>query len=88
MLSVLFVWLAGAEHAKKAALGSTLVQLAVTIYAFMNFPVTADVQYGMKYDWIRSFHIQFNIGMDGISMLMVILTNLLLPLIVLSSYWQ
>jgi NADH-quinone oxidoreductase subunit M len=86
LISVLFIWLAGAANAKKAALGSTLLQFAVTIYAFANFRHNAEVQYGLNLEWIPSFGIHFNIGMDGISMMMVLLTNLLLPLIVLSSF--
>ena len=86
IVAVLFVWLAGAKHAKSAALGATILQLAFTVYAFMNFPSTAEVQYKFHMDWIPSFGISFDIGMDGISMLMVLLTNLLLPLIVLSSF--
>lgn len=37
-------------------------------------------------DWIQNPDINFHIGLDGISLLMVFLTNLLIPLIILSGF--
>ncbi len=86
LVSILFVWLAGASVAKRVALASTVIQLIGTLYVFFNFPSTAQVQYALDIPWIPTFGIHFNVGIDGISMLMLLLTNLLLPLIILSSF--
>lgn len=86
LLSVLFVYLSGAHYAKRTALGSTIIQLAATLYAVFMFQQNADVQFALDVPWLPTFGTRFSIGMDGISMLMVLLTNLMLPLIVLSSF--
>jgi NADH-quinone oxidoreductase subunit M len=86
ILSALLVYLVGSQNAKRAALASTIVQLGITAYALIGFQQGPDTQYAMNIPWIPSLGIHFNVGMDGISMLMVLLTNLLLPLIVLSSF--
>ncbi len=39
-----------------------------------------------KYMWISNLHISFNVGIDGISLLLVLLTTFLTPLTLLSSW--
>lgn len=39
-----------------------------------------------KYLWISNLHISFNVGVDGISLLLVLLTTFLTPLTLLSSW--
>lgn len=43
-------------------------------------------QYHERYDWIPAFHIGYEVGIDGISLLLVLLTTLLSPLAILSSF--
>jgi NADH-quinone oxidoreductase subunit M len=85
LFTVLLVLMLGSASAKWTALLSSIIQLAVTFYAFLQFIPNTEVQFGMDYEWISKLGIHFNIGMDGISMLVVLLTNLLMPLIILSS---
>ncbi|RZK46343.1 MAG: NADH-quinone oxidoreductase subunit M, partial [Pedobacter sp.] len=40
----------------------------------------------VNYPWIQQLGINFHVGIDGISMITVILTNVLMPLIILSSF--
>ncbi|MCX6352957.1 MAG: NADH-quinone oxidoreductase subunit M [Bacteroidetes bacterium] len=84
--AAILVMLAGSTNAKRLALLSSLVQFGLTIWAWVNFQNNADVQFAMDEVWMPSFGIHFSVGMDGISMLMVLLTNLLMPLIILSSF--
>lgn len=74
-----------AKHARKFAFVSSLVTFIVALVVFIGFPISADYQYVINYAWIPSLGINFKIGMDGISMLMVMLTTFLSPLIILSS---
>jgi NADH-quinone oxidoreductase subunit M len=85
LFSVLLVLMLGNTSAKWTALLSSIVQLAATIYALTSFQINAEVQFGMDVPWISQLGIHFNVGMDGLSMLLVLLTNLLMPLIILSS---
>lgn len=88
LISVIAVILFGRNNAKYTALGSALLQLGITVYAVCNFNPSLGIQFEHNVPWISSLGIHFHVGMDGISMLMVILTNLLTPLILLSSFRQ
>src|SRR5262245_48631621 len=47
---------------------------------------SAEFQFVERYAWIPSFGISYAIGVDGISLLLVVLTGLLTPLALLSSW--
>jgi len=89
----LLILMLPSKFAKRAAFIATLIQAALTgyaIYAFninmRNSPLMVNEQGIVNMPWITQFGARFFIGLDGISMLMVILTNFLLPLIVLSTW--
>ncbi len=73
------------QHAKKFAFVSSLVAFIVAVIVLIGFPTSADYQYVLDYLWMPSIGIHFKIGMDGISMLMIMLTTFLSPLIILSA---
>ncbi len=72
--------------ARGLGLGLALVQLALTIPFVCAFVPNAEVQFEQAYTWISTLGITFHIGMDGISLPLVLLTNVLIPLIILSSF--
>lgn len=72
--------------AKWLGLGLSLVQLALTIPFLCGFEPTAAVQFEQSYRWISALGINFHIGLDGISLPLVLLTNVLIPLIILASF--
>jgi len=72
------------KHGKKFAVATSLLAFVVCLVTFIQFPTSADYQYVTNVAWIPSMGINFKIGMDGISMLMVLLTTFLVPLIILS----
>jgi len=74
------------EKVKQFALVASLLQLTVTIYVFTLFKTDIANQFAFNYCWIQSLGIAFKAGFDGISILLVALTNFLLPLIILSSF--
>jgi NADH-quinone oxidoreductase subunit M len=49
-------------------------------------PTTPDFQFKETASWIPSFKIQYAVGVDGISLLLVLLTTLMMPLCVLASW--
>ena len=74
------------SSAKWAALVLSLIQLGLTIPFICNFVPDASVQFSQSWNWISALSIQFQIGLDGISLPMLILTNGLIPLIILASF--
>jgi NADH-quinone oxidoreductase subunit M len=71
--------------AQSAALAITLANLAVAFFAWSGFDPKAANEVAFHAPWIPEMGINFTLGMDGISLLMILLTNLLAPLIVYSS---
>ena len=74
--------------ARNVAFAAALAELAVALYAITQFVPTAGTQFGFDYAWLPSLGVRFSGGMDGISMLLVLLTTVLVPLIVLSTFGQ
>lgn len=69
---------------KNVALLTSLVEFAVAAYAFLTFDSQTIVE--VKYAWMKDLRINFHLGIDGISLLMIALTGFLVPLIVLSTF--
>jgi len=74
------------EVAKYVALFFAVAELAVTALFLTKFVPDATVQFAIDVTWIFKFGIYFSAGIDGISMVMVLLTTLLVPLIILTTY--
>lgn len=76
----------GGKNAKYVALGVSLLSLAVTGVMVGNFVPDASTQFAINYPWIESFGIHLHAGVDGISLITILLTNILTPLIILAGY--
>ncbi|MCC9166723.1 complex I subunit 4 family protein [Pontibacter harenae] len=86
-LAALLVLLIKGQGAKKVAFIAALVEFALALYAISAFDASRGLAQGvLNFPWVESAGISFHIGMDGISLLMVLLTTFLVPLIVLSSF--
>ena len=83
--SLLLLFIKG-ENAKKVALALSLVQLVPTLMMLAQFTHNASSQFILDFWWIPSLGISFKVGIDGISAVLVLLTNLLIPFIILSSF--
>jgi len=59
--------------------------IAVILYAKFN-PKSAQFQFVNKVLWIKSLNISYHVGIDGISLLLVLLTTFLTPLTLLSTW--
>jgi NADH-quinone oxidoreductase subunit M len=83
-----FVVLAVAEpSAKRVALAFATIELLVSLPLWFAFsPASAAVQFGVQAPWIPQWGIYYRVGVDGISVLLVLLTTLLIPLTVLGSF--
>jgi len=72
--------------AKHVALFFSLVSLALTAVIVGQFTPDATTQFVVNLPWIKDLGISFHAGIDGISLITVILTNVLVPVIILASY--
>ena len=69
------------------ALAVTVLTFVVTLVLWARFDVSsADFQFVERHPWIPAFGIDYYIGIDGISLLLVVLTGLLSPIALLSSW--
>ena len=60
----------------------------LSLFIWINFDTaTADFQFVERLEWMPAFNISYHMGVDGISMLFVLLTTLLTPICILAS-WQ
>ena len=72
---------------KKVALSVTLPPLVLAIWLFQHFNrATPDLQFVVKVPWIASYNIEYFVGVDGISISMVLLTAFLCPICILASW--
>jgi len=73
------------QNARWIALWTTLVTFFVSLLIWWNFDTTtAGFQFVEEHAWLGS--LKYKLGVDGISMLFVILTTFLMPLCILASW--
>jgi len=73
-------------NAKVVAFASSLVELVVSLLIVIQFKHQDAAMWTYQVPWIPSLGINFSVGMDGISLLLVLLTTGLVPFILLSSF--
>ncbi|MFC5282429.1 complex I subunit 4 family protein [Pedobacter alpinus] len=74
------------NYAKQTALISALITLGFALVMLNHFEADATKQFVVDFPWIPQLGINFKAGIDGISMMMVLLTTGLVPLIILSGF--
>ena len=93
LIGVLFILLVrgndetSARNARYTALWTSIATFIVSIFLWINFDIgTADFQFVEKHQWVPAYQIYYHLGVDGISMLFVLLSTALTPLCVLASW--
>ena len=86
LLGALVTLLFKGATAKNVALLFALAEFAVAVVFLSQFIPDATTQFGVNFPWIQSYGINFKAGIDGISMVLVLLTTLLVPIIILSTF--
>ena len=76
-----------AQLARKIALGFSGGTFLLSLSLYADFDITtASMQFVERYQWIESLHIQYFLGVDGISMPLIILTTLLTIIVVIAGW--
>jgi len=75
------------RNARHVALWTSLINFALSLFIWVHFDTTtADFQFVESKPWMPSYNIGYKMGIDGISMLFVLLTTLLTPICILASW--
>src|SRR5438874_13106725 len=85
-VAALAVLIAPPRVAKHLALAASLAELAVSVPLWWTFVPSGGMQFQLDAPWIPAWGIHYTVGVDGISLFMVLLTTFLVPLSVLGSY--
>lgn len=69
------------------ALGLSIIYFLGSLVVLRDFDQTATaLQFVEQYPWIERFGITYFLGMDGISVMLVMLTNFLMPIMILGAW--
>jgi NADH-quinone oxidoreductase subunit M len=73
-------------QARRLALGVSVLALALVLGMTVMFePGSGDLQFVQRLDWVPALGVQYFVGADGLGLLMLLLTALVVPLAVLAS---
>ncbi len=85
--AILLLFIRNEFFARYWALGITTLTAILSIPLVTAFDLTTSkFQFVEQVSWIKSLNIQYVIGIDGISILLVMLTTFIMPLCVLASW--
>jgi len=77
------------ELIKRAAFGATLVIAGVSIFLATGFDKSVTgMQYVQSNTWIAAFNINFAVGIDGISLVLILLSTILVPIVILATWHE
>jgi NADH-quinone oxidoreductase subunit M len=77
----------GGELSKQMGLGTALAALAVGVVVAANYSVAnGGLQMTETHDWISAFGVHYALGVDGLGLLMILLTVALVPLVMLAAW--
>jgi NADH-quinone oxidoreductase subunit M len=72
--------------ARGFALGVSLVDFVLSLWMWRRFdPTQMSLQLAEDLTWIPSWGIRYSVGVDGIALLLMVMTTLLAPLVILST---
>ena len=72
---------------RAVALGVSLVAFAATLFLWWRFnPADPGFQFVENRQWLPQFGISYHLGVDGISLFLIVLTGFLTPLSLLCSW--
>ncbi len=73
--------------AKRIAFAFSMVTFFLMIPLYTDFNIsTADMQFVERTPWIEAFNIYYHLGVDGISMPLIVLTTFITPLVIVAGW--
>lgn len=87
LVAALLVFLSKGAAARTLALGASIAEFALSLFVLVQFKHNPTLNtLSLNCTWVKSMGINFAVGLDGMSLLLVLLTTFLVPLIILSSF--
>ena len=75
------------EAIKYSALATSLLTFAASVLLWLGFNTSQPgLQFVQRNEWIASLNISYYVGVDGLSLLLVMLTTFIMPLAILASF--
>lgn len=72
---------------KWTAFGTSIITFVASLLLWIGFNTSeAGLQFVQRWDWLPNYGISYYVGIDGLSLLMVILTTFIMPIAILSSF--
>ena len=70
-----------------SGLAVSIITFIISLLIYFSFDINNPAfQFIHKFDWIENLHISYIVGVDGLSLLLVLLTTFLTPLTLISSW--
>jgi NADH-quinone oxidoreductase subunit M len=88
VVALFFVGKENYQLAKMVGFATTLITFALSLFLFFRFDAAATMNFQFKEYavWIAGLNISYYVGIDGISLLLILLTGLLTPLALLGTW--
>ena len=86
LLTGLIVLFVPARLAKQVAFAASLIEFVISVPLWWAFVPSGGMQFMVDLPWIPAWGIHYTVGLDGISLFLVLLTTFLMPLSVLGSW--
>jgi NADH-quinone oxidoreductase subunit M len=85
---IIVVGLGGQKKlARSLSLGVSLLTLGITLLLWHSFnSASGELQFAEQHDWVSSLGIQYRLGIDGLGLLMLLLTAIVTPLALMASW--
>lgn len=84
---ILFIRKEHANFIRYTALGISTIAFIISLIIYFQFDsANSDFQFINKFEWIKGLNIHYHLGVDGMSLLLVLLTTFLTPLTLISSW--
>ena len=77
------------ELIKRSAFIATLIVAAASVFMAISFDKNSDqLQFIQKNSWISAFNINFSLGIDGNSLVLILLSTILVPIVILATWHE
>jgi NADH-quinone oxidoreductase subunit M len=86
LAAALLLHFAKGGAARVLALGASLLELVVAVFAAITYARSGPGALDLNLSWIPSAGINFHIGIDGLSLCLVLLTTVLVPIILATAF--
>lgn len=86
LAAALLLHFAKGSAARILALGASFLELAVAVFAAIIYARGGPTGFDLNLSWIPSAGINFHLGLDGLSLCLVLLTTVLVPIILATAF--